>query len=279
MVGGGETQPTFCAAIYDPNGSLRGTAIVIDSRHAITAAHVLSNPGPLTQVEVENSRLERCSATRVLADDCGVVEEDVHHDIALLHLDVPQRGAAAAIMTGYNDDLSARLKGSRVRAVGYPKDGGGCCLTMDLGIVKSTETQQGRGLLRLQVDGGVGQGYSGGPIVLDERRDVVVGMSAMAGRGYPQTEALGSDLLLRFLNQYAASGVRVKCLDAAEVLSRLKASEAGSRGASEQSSDIDQANANARQPSGHVISTGSIKAGRDVIIGSEVRRGDSGGKN
>jgi hypothetical protein len=185
-----------------------GTGIVVAPDRVLTCRHVTEVPGLPPGHENQN-RMPADLWIRI-DDEPPVAVSDIKrhrdHDLALLTLDRALDITPAAFLYDLRPDLIPQLATRELLAYGYPAARRGEVQEIKQVVAPITPQSDGSTVVKLQLNGGVEQGCSGGPLVLfDDNVAWCLGVNYLGGEGAMSLSTVTADVILEFL---LASGIR-----------------------------------------------------------------------
>ncbi|MDR3376702.1 MAG: serine protease [Ancalomicrobiaceae bacterium] len=208
-------HPYLCVVTND--SGQRGTGLLVDPRHVLTASHVVK-PHGRSEAEAERARRSTISqplpvalSSRVQVDFAPSLGHPIgakctaqhrYHDVVLVELDEPLYGVSRPRFA----DLSRGGKVAVVALGFIRKDAGEFELDVDhqTGQIDLDKVLwHGETALHLSTDFGAQGGFSGGPVFLadDEAQPSLAGISRLGGDALDHGKIVAADIIKTFLEE------------------------------------------------------------------------------
>lgn len=190
--GGATIRPGVVSIWQDSDGELsfRGSGIIVDRNHIVTCNHVVN------------------ASDRYLVFDGGpypsrVIARFERDDVALLEVEGPLVSTALPLLVDIETEDWDKLSLTRWAVFGYPQSDSGKelrCFNVKP-ILRDARAESGT-VIRVQVDGGVPQGCSGGPVIASSGREqICLGILFLGGERAATSRLLTSERLTELLSQ------------------------------------------------------------------------------
>lgn len=200
----------FCPEIHPTE--FGGTGFLVTPHHVITCAHVVDvDHRGLRAWEAENCyrdfrdlKLEFGENPHLVAQRRGRLVACAAPDLALISLNEPVAVQPLPLICGLTSDHQAALSQLRGSVIGFSQAEYGKLTERPVeGYLSLFWDFHSRRLLSMQVTGGLANGMSGSPFLVDIRNQAVCfGMAYLGGDSAATSRLICSEVLLRFVSQF-----------------------------------------------------------------------------